>query len=293
MQSFTLVIKMTGLLLLTPDTQAGNMPVHVLMPEPHGIDAHVAQVGYRSTAAECRGANSKYDRDIGICYQDMTGWLMDIPEGLTAPTSTLRLPRGLANVSSASSGLVDRSFFSDNPPGTKLRSRVSIHAGRPVDSCELGWWVYHTSLVALLTNVLTWEVPDAGQGSLVLRRRRFGSSVSEELVTLLPNNGIVELFIRQIPPDQSLHYMRMDPSHARNPTPASGRAANFSIGTRPSHFSAYYRMLGVTGPLPRLVVKYSPTCTWARSLDLTISGELDPFSPGTASCMVASALPVQ
>lgn len=264
MPSLTLVIHMTGLLLLTPDTRAGAFPLHVLMPTEgrSRVPTHMAQIGWVSTAAACP-KNDSYDYDGGKCYFKLDGWAVELGRGGIA--SVLLPPAGPLDVTYLHK--VNRSWFGPMPVAG-MRSRVSIYSGhlRAEEACSFARWTIDNVTGRRLPNVVTWET--ALPGSILrltaTRRDEAGTTVSMNFKNFGPT-GEVELFLRQEP--------ITPPPEQRPPFVAS-------------HYVAIYGLLGYSGNdhlrIPR---DGHPTAEGCR-------GKLQFFpNPGTPTCMPAVGIP--
>jgi len=206
--------------------------------------------------------------------------------GAPAPRR-VHLGAGVANVSNATGHLVPVSFFTASP--LLLRSRISLSAGSRTNSCPLASWSFNT-VTRRLDNVVTWEIPNAAEDSLVLYRVKFGSSTKEKLKVLRPDAaGVVELFIHHIPRNQRPEYVTRASLAARRARP---RQAARPI--QATHFHAFYNMLRVQPwehrPIPRHVLDTGEICTWSTNDDKTLVS-LVRIGAGTAACMVASGTP--
>lgn len=283
MLQIPIVIKLTGLLLLTPNTETGSPPMNVLMPTTRNLaEAHVAQLGFHGdSTALC----AHYDTLARICYVDMDGWSMDIGQSGGNPSST-RLPRGTANLSDRRERHVHRNLLGNNP-GDTVRSRITIYGGSVTDSCALARWSFNGSPFDM-PNVLDWTIPDFPHRQLTLRRRqlnRGGSAREQTIARLRPVNGRIELFIRHIP---SSEQNELD---AGNTTPSTHRPRP---GATADHFGAYFDLLNVPAAqrpsLPVATTVLQDRCSWVKGV--AIEAFIDvAASPGTASCMVAGGLP--
>jgi len=299
MVTFSIIVKMTGLLLLAPSKSDGSLPLHVLMPFPHS-GAHMAEIGYRVPKAECKG---DYDDKLGICYVDMTGYYMDLgPDVLSGPASQpVQLGQTLANITTELGYTVEPTLFGNNPGS--LRSRITLHSGMMLTPCGLGVWYFGRGiqLPVLLNNVVGWAIPDAGNDNLVLTRRRFGSDPTadpEKLALLLPDPATneIELFVRQIPRGaRELEYVPLNAVMTFDEMQAADITDISPPGTVARHFEGFYDLLNVNRPRPRplpvLVLPIRSSCEWARNTATNILGRLNVYAAGTAACMVASALP--
>lgn len=287
-----IVIKMTGLLLLTPSTANSDPPLHVLMPAAH---EHLARIGYRQAE---KGDCLDYDSDDGICYRDMEGFSMEIGASFTTQrASPVPLNGALGNLTRASRVPVDTAFFGNKAPPERLRARITLLSGSQIDECHLGRWLFNWNLWAPLANVVTWEIPDTSTRELALVRRRLGSDPSEppETLTVLRREGDqpIELFITHLPVGGRI----VSAEAAAQPVPSSGEPRpRFRLLMKADHFNAYYDMLGVDSaarrPLPRLLWKVGSMCPWARDPeDKRITSMVTAMAAGAPTCMVAGGTP--
>jgi|GEM_PF-5229382 len=296
MLQITVLIRLTGLLLLTPDKQAGDLPMHVLMPSPgaHVPMPHVPEIGFlTSSAAACKPysgsttapAAFQYDPQERVCYVNMNGWWMEIGTRRIGNPPAPQLPPGVMNLSTALGFFVERSLLG-NTPDSRIRSRVTLNDGVPGDTCnrfrfrvrkrDVNGTVKDT--VLSLTNVLDWQIHQFQQPNLVLVRRRLnppqGMDKPDTLFIVPPRGGVITLFVRQL--------TQKEKDHVGIPSPALGDSA--------THFHAYLDLLKVPESgrrVPTLQSTGGPPCDWPF-----VPSFVRPlFSPGTAGCMVASALP--
>lgn len=294
-----IVIHMTGLLLLTPENRNGVEMTHVLMPKPYAafMPAHVAELGYReSESSRCTHPGDLYDGGRQICYRDMRGYYMEIgrPGALARPQERVQPDLGEINLSNATHHYVRQRMYSQDPE-SRLRSRITLIGAWRRNSCALYRWSFDNE-PADIANVTTWVINTSDDDGVVrLMRARFGSDVQEELAPVRPIGDSVEIFIRQIPPDERAEtYAGRATQNAR-----SGRQASVDPETRARHFHAYYRLLHVSWlshrPIPRWE-GYSTTydhCDWARRSDGLAVARIESVSrgPGTPTCMVAGGSP--
>lgn len=297
------VVRMTGLLLLTPSNPSNARPTHVLIPKTsYPVPIHFAQIGYR---AHPDPGNCATYVD-GICYLDMDGWSMDISAGAN-PGGSIAMPSGAANVSDAVQKPLPKELLNDFPDMTRLRSRITLHAGQEKEGCALAKWKWTPQSTGIethldLANVVEWEIPNMPltRGRLLLVRKRLDGLGTPETIDLGEpgGSGTIELFVRHIPTDELDHR----PSNVGPPT----------LGHEARHFQAYYDLLGHQGgnrPIPRVsrTVGYPRGCRWQetgstaqllpraarvaeRAMDARAAGPTW-RSPGMLSCMVASAKP--
>jgi hypothetical protein len=288
----TVLIRMTGLLLLTPSNTSGRLPVHVLMPATGNLSAHVAQVGFR-------GANTRWCAfwDDGICYVNMEGWSLDIRRPVGPTSGTTHMPKGAANVSSTVGRRV-RSQHLGQTPGRMVRSRISLYSGSVSATCAIASWRWtSTSTRDTLANVLDWTISNWGRKYLVLTRQPLDPQPHEsaEIIDTLyadPVTNTIELFIRHVPAAEQDH------DYVSNLPPQQD---THTSGSQRNHFHGYYDLLGVrhdgVRPVPsdprRLIENGQEKrwCPWA-----TVAGPerlviIDVKNAGTMSCMVAAGNP--
>jgi hypothetical protein len=181
----TIVVQMTGLLMLAPENKAGK-PVHIFMPPPPD-SAHYAFIVFR-----CPGGVED------ICGADMDGWSLE-PIGATGSSGTARMPHGALNYSRGAGGV----NLNLQRARRDARSWVTLLGGsaspRP---CSLATWSFDDygstprDWVPLI-NVLEWQIPDLPQDSVVLVRRRIDKpGEREKLAVLRPDSaGRVEILV--------------------------------------------------------------------------------------------------
>ena len=310
-----IVIKLTGLLLLTPDTRAGALPMHVLMPDRgiHVPMTHTPEVGFLTSAGNCNPrpgsttppAAFAYDSVEGVCYVNMDGWSMEIGTRSSNPT-TVSLPIGTNNLSTALQKYVDRSLLGDTPDA-RIRGRVTLNEGVPIDSCNR--YSFHVQrrgsdgalkdTILRLTNVLDWKIENFQEPTLALVRRRLNPQPGQKLDTVAvvaPVGNVITVLVRQLS-DHDRQHLPQGP---------------LVLGDPVTHFLAYFDVLGVpfSDQRPPRLQSTQPneTCSWpyvprfapsrrrmALVAPMAHAGRhgqnvrID--AAGTAACMVASALP--
>jgi hypothetical protein len=292
MVPITIVIQMTGLLLLSPSRSTGELPMYVLMPAPMALMApHAPMVGFRSNPGNCPGT---YDAAENVCYVDMDGWSMTIGT-LAATSARASLPSGALNLSATTGRFVPPTLFGPQPDDPSLRGRVILNAGTVSNACDRFFFNVGQTMMSL-TNVLEWRITDYNQPTLTLVRTPLASGGGAErtVAILTPVNGEIELFIRNLPVGV---------------TPGGSAAA----GDSATHFHAYYDLLGVPSPgrvIPVVQSTSGPSasCSWAGARHMTLFNDgrnalftgvgqsILPMStvstgPGTPTCMVAGGLP--
>src|SRR5687768_4593557 len=73
---FTLVVQMTGLLMLVPENRS-RRPTHIFMPPTPDLETHYPIIAFRDNGTAWCTA-----RHEGLCLVDMSGWSLD-PIGIT------------------------------------------------------------------------------------------------------------------------------------------------------------------------------------------------------------------
>jgi hypothetical protein len=270
MFQISVVVKMSGLLLLTPSNSGHALPYYALLPQAAGHEAHFA---FRQPTGSCPAGTVRED---DLCQFRFEG--DEITIGAPVPTESVPLNGSVGNVSKAAGVPVPRSLLGDHPPTDTLRARIRLNAGTQTDQCYLARWFFNGDPWAPLGNVITWTFSQSESGNLVLVLRKLADldAPPETIVVRRPASGPFELFILHAPP-------RDDPK------------ASFLMEAR--HFDYYYDMLGVAPagrrPLPVLLRKEAPDCfsAWTR----TPAG-LDHISrvstaPGAPTCLVAGGTP--
>jgi hypothetical protein len=284
MDSILVVIRLTGLLLVTPANGNGG-PMHILFPEPPGgIGAHVAQIGFWKadrTGCEHWIEISDLPDKRGVCYVRLNNSTLTL--GREGNSQLVAVPGG--NASRVDNHPVDTAFLAptlqDAPALRALRTRITLHEGFFDDSCALGRFTLrqHGEVRPVnLFNVLRWTYRLPLRDSILeLARRRFrttGVGVDSIWKVSADKSHTIELFIRSIPTNEAGTDLTDDDIEPGNEVP---------------HFGAFYRLLSppAAGPLPRLVAETGQSCWWpmARKIE-----KMD-FTAGTMSCMVAGGDP--
>jgi hypothetical protein len=270
MFQISVVIKLSGLLLLTPSNSAHELPYYALLPQAEGHEAYFA---YRQPTGSCPVG---VERDGELCYFRFEG--DEITIGAPVPPDSVLLNGSLGNVSKAAGMPVTASLLGDHPPTDRLRARIRLNAGAQTDQCYLARWFFNGNPWAPLGNVITWTFTYTDPGDLVLTRRKLADlkGAPETIVVRRPASGPFELFILHAPP-------------------RDGAKTSFLMEAR--HFNYYYDMLGVAPagprPLPVLLRKEASDCfsSWTqRAGDLGGISRVT-TSPGAPTCLVASGTP--
>lgn len=211
----SLVIQMTGLLLLTPHNPNGTGRTHLLMPQTSNLPTHVAWIAFRGDSAKhC----VQWAR--GICFVDMDGWSMELGEEAGGAPDAKEVVESPANLTRASGGRqLARRYLGDRP-GRRVRSRISLHAGEITDTCSLANdWTYDGSAGSIeqgdtfpLVNLATWTIRDLGESSVVVRRRPLdpaSGDKGETLEVLRPDaDGSIEMIVMHVPLEEALNVLR-------------------------------------------------------------------------------------
>ncbi len=138
LDSITIVIQLTGLMMIVPPNGPGG-PTHVLMPRSQAV-SHDAYVGYRmrSSAEPCAG-----DAIRGFCFVQMNGYELEpLPRSAGVPNPEVpRIPRTVLNLSQGSGGRrVHAGHLGQNPGRDTLQSRITLPSGMVTDTCQMGRW---------------------------------------------------------------------------------------------------------------------------------------------------------
>lgn len=266
----TLIVRMTGLLLLSPSQANGNHPTYVLMPQTHGlVEWHVAQVGYR--APGCAGL-----RD-GVCWESLDGWSLEVGTSSTNP-GAVRFPYAESNLTQLTGLHVRRDLFDPQPDTGVLKARVILHSGAIADQCAMGRWSLRQDSERLpLANVIAWRIRNVPTASGVLRLKSLRDPTRVKTIPL-PSDG--QLFIRHV-----------------RPTEISGLHPAPALHDTAEHFDAIYDLFDgdiAARPLPvyrrrdwfhrcrQIWTLRPPPRTEALHLNA---------SPTTVSCMMATGFP--
>lgn len=289
MQSLTVLIRMTGLLLLTPQNSDGTGTMHVVMPKTGasvGTPIHFAQLGYDPTLF---GPACPHQLEDGLCYLDVGSSMVNIGARASGPGTTLPQP-GIADITEATGANVPRSRFEKKD--TKVFALINLYSATITDTCAIAEWEYGPPQHRRrqnLSNVVDWKIQNLPGTDLPLYRNNMpGEAVdSVPLVTLRPAQGTrtIELYLR----------------HSSKPA-ASGR-----------HFHVLHDLAGAGGtnlpdtPVPIILNGEPRQCDWVvphgsvwlelhRAISTRDGSEMPLLKlrddPTTQSCIVGSGLPV-
>jgi hypothetical protein len=298
MDTLTIVIQLTGLLMIVPPNGPGG-PTHVLMPEPDHV-RHEAYIGFRRTPG---AQHCEEDLSSEFRFVRMEGWVLDPLPG--SGGAAAELPRTILNVTRGSGGRPVRpDHLVANPRRNPLRSRVTFGGGNVTDTCQMGRWRFDPVGRARrdtisLSNVVEWTIPDVPQGSIVLKRRPLGGGSEQELATLYPDGaGRVELLVAHVPSRAWNQFQRtllrlsaFDQTRIGTLATEGSQTGDGSqvddTDRRISHFRSYYKLLDRvrTQRLPS-----DPRVLLPRGCPLMIwfPRELGVAAPTTVNCMVTS-----
>lgn len=280
LNSITVVIHITGLLLIVPPHPGGNT-TYVVMP-PHGTPKHAARIGFEgpNTAGLCVAHLG------GICYVDMNTWSLDpIGAGGTPATPTIDgFPREVINLTHGSG---NQHRVNTSTLGNQVLA--TFVAGRPTRPCSLGQWYYNpvgalNQRIVAIANVLDWEIRLPGSSlQLVFRRRDNSATVP---VTLEPPFGTINLLIAHLPAGE---LNRLPPGRPNRPLPPGFLA-------RPTHFDDLYNPLGIEPGdsrrrLPRFFTSIREDACPVRVNTNLARFNAQVWTVDTYSCMLAAAEP--
>jgi hypothetical protein len=268
-KSTTLIIHLTGLLLLVPPKEEGG-ETHVLMPPPHSGKAHEAFLEFIGTHADlCEPGNDS------VCLVDMKKWAME-PVGAgggLASTTMDGLPRAILNVTSGSRDSVDIS----NVPDTLIAARLLT--GRiTVPTCNRATWYFNPPGLLNATargaaNLADWEIHLPGR-SVTLHFKQRHPPHDRDSVTLTATSDTMQILL----------------SH----NPKRGRPTLPPLLSTPEDFSAFYDLLSDTtknggARIPRLLWPLrSEPCV--DDVETRRHGRADPGrGQDTYSCLLATA----
>jgi hypothetical protein len=249
--SLTIVLQLTGLLMIVPPNPGTIGPTQVLMPEPNAPDDlnHVAVIGFRRNGTE-QQCDAGSDREF--CFVRMDGWVLD---PLPGRSSRVTLPRSVLNLTQGSGGRrVHPNNFGINAQRDSLRSRITLGGGSLTDTCHLARWSFDPVGSARrdtfsLSNVVEWTIPDVPVDRVSLVRRRLNGSSPQSLTTLLPDSsGRIELLVAHVPIEgwarfqsRLLKLALAGFSHTAMPAKASIQSHSSSAASNPTAFIAHLR----------------------------------------------------
>jgi hypothetical protein len=266
----TLVVQLTGLLLLVPSSQQGEV-MNVLLPK--NVPQHHARLVFGVPSGNANAAKVCMLQDRGICHVDLKIWeVQTLGAGGEAPSPGAKLPDGILNVTHLSGGPHKAAA------GQALR-RVTLGGGwaRP-DPCRLATWSYtpvgKPKDTRPLVNVLAWEIKDPDYLELVFTRANGNEPPVN--VPIIAENGRAEILLAHVHDDEVSH---LPPNKAT------------TVGEGSQHFDWYYTLL-TPQPADRPVPTNpnslnTPPCP----VDVTTIPPFrdEPDALGTYACMIATA----
>ena len=292
--SLTIVIQLTGLLMLVPPSPGQSGPTRVLMPEPDHI-RHEAVLAYRNPAGHACSEGILVSGEF--CFVRMEGWELD---PLPGRARSVNLPRTIMNLTRNGGGIrVHRNLLASNPPRDSLRARFTLGGGDVSGACPMGRWTFdpvgaQQRDTISLANVVEWTIPDVPQDSIVLVRRRLSGGSAQKLVTLYPERGRIELLIAHVPPGALIKFQRLLSRLARHSgrtpaaklAPAGGHLAS-TDDTRIDHFGSYYRLFDRAQD--RRLPSYDRTVdSDGCPLSIWLRAPVRSMAPTTVNCMVVA-----
>jgi hypothetical protein len=279
----TIVIQMTGLLLIVPQTTAGK-DVSVVLPQPGALEKHVAWFGVGIAEGEadynalCDSATfAQRARKAGICYVNLAQWTLQPVGTGGSPTPSLQ------EISTAHPGLLNVTHLSGSTHrvhhahlGNRSLTEVVLVSGQPDStSCRLATWTYNVQGEAQakhlpLTNVLNWKVEVNAPSALIFKSR----STSRVISVPIPA-GETKVLLAHIPEDEIEHL----------PAENTNTAQIADTVTVARHFSAYYDQLSRGAP-PEWISEDSPL----RKIPVRTEGETPQSQPCRVEITLRTAL---
>jgi|GEM_PF-2651578 len=269
----TVVIHMTGLLLVVPPAQDGGR-TQVLLPT---IAEHAGWLGFgvagdepyvsRLCLADAHGLRAI---QAGICYVDLDEWsLQPFGEGGPPTPATHTLPSGVLDATEASGGEHRVQFAS---LGSDLRARVVFDAGQVGGHCSLASWsvdavnaqgVPQRRDSLPLINVLDWEIRSPTARTLVFVSRSDVETITVPLPAPGPD-GRIELLLAHTPLEDL-----QDLPPALPDAPAAPADTAY-------HFAAFYDLLrdpatGAEPPPSHRPLPHTPTRLSPRACEVRIT----------------------
>jgi hypothetical protein len=285
--SVALHVQMTGLLMLVRDTGERTHVAATRMAD------HKNYIGFSqdTSTVDC----DRFHTDLKICYVLMDNWLVDSIGPMGSPGQAGPLPSTVFDLTASSGG----EKVNVNALGGRSTSMITFFGGSLADTCSLAEWTFDppgqtTPPVRIEpVNRLGWRVPDIGADSvLIIRRKSTGVGQVDTLVAHANSQGVIELLILNIPPDDTLGLFRRPPTSPLPPkTPNPG-----SMGT---HVRQYYAHMGLPSPAShpvpeppiREIRKTCPITILGLENDTKIVRDDEATGIRTQSCIIATATP--
>lgn len=274
MTPITLIVQMTGMLLIT-SANGANVPRHVLMPVAgDSAPPHVPQLGFKSTSTEC-----KYNYVSGICWVSMTGWYLELGPAGSGSSS---LPPEIGTITDASHRIT--STMISSAPGRSIAARVTLRGGS-ISACSDFEYRFHGQLMPL-ASLVTWQTQvDPNTFSLIRHPLDPGSGAKESRIEIpRPTGTTIELFIRNAPASQTGLTLRS--RHSPDSTTVGRHRRATAGGMRGVHYHAFYDLLGYPEKGRDIPIQIGPTSMNCVFAGFSLLREV----PGTATCMVAAGV---
>lgn len=291
----TVVVHMTGLLLVVPSSQGGAT---VMLPDTRKVGAHIGWLGFgfsSFTSDLNRLCNRKKSYiKAEICYVDLYKWeLREFGAGGETASPPTPLPPTLLNVAMVAGGKHKAWLANGAAP-----RRVVFGSGGPGRTCSLASWTHEVvneagQVVATktgpLANVLEWKIRNPTVRELEFRHRTNGSTIR----VLLPQAGEVHMVLAHVRPPEVAD---LPPSKPRTPSSRLPKSA--------PHFDAYYDLLfsrpSQAAKIPegdsRRRFPHDAKDPLSRACEVSITRpgkrEAESRAIGTVACMVATADPL-
>jgi hypothetical protein len=300
MDTLTVVLQMTGLLLLVPPNPGSNGTTHVLAPRTDSLPRHSAFIAYVAPSGErC----PSYNEQTRICIVPMAGYFMELgTTGADNDEPVGKLHKS-GNLTLASGKRVPGEYHGERP-GAPVRSRISLHSGEIAETCSMATWRYDPlgpttpTDTFPLYNMVEWRIRDVPRDRLVLVRRRLNApagnapGTADTLARPLPDSsGVVWITLMHVPPGEAANFRGFATgvvTRSRFPV-TKDHAMRADAPYVASHFNAYYRLLGAgpnERPLPHYVGYEHSRCSVVLrpGMEWEVRRALE-----TLSCMVAVA----
>lgn len=306
MDTLTVILHLTGLLLLTPGSTSPTA-THVLIPEPPGnMERHVTRLLYRpDNLQHCPSSTH-----VGpFCIVELND--QDLKIGDSVEASRPPIPEGTPNVSTASSRRVPRDRY-EADPSERLRSRVTFWAGERLGMCSKGWWEFRDTTM-MVPNVVTYELVHTGAGlpRITVTPLRDHRPTPQLTLAAAPEaRGEVHLFVYSVTPAEpeqveTIAMRRLAGAPALDNSVPLARQDPLPYRSRASHYRAYYNLIGATWwnrrTEPRFLVPVvdenhnAVKCQFSPQRASPETREImnDLRSASSYSCLVAAGTPAQ
>jgi hypothetical protein len=232
-QTTRVTVGITGLILMVPASEPMGA-AKLFMPNVQG---HVAYVGFsKADSTNCDG----YNPHLKICFMSLERSAL-APIGPDVSTTQSTAPARVLNVTHHSGNTrADTTAIKGRAP----RARATLVSGGATSSCAVGRWTIkpHAQTSAQTiepANVVTWEIPAAPGGHVVLARTPLSQGApSARSFTVPAQQGRVELLVVHIPEKEF--------TELENAKPGTGSTnpGKVNMGEIRSHLRAMYNLLG-------------------------------------------------